>query len=79
MVAQPIEAQVVGVSKMIYMKSTSGSDGSYKLVVTVAVGTDPDINTVLVQDRVQRATARLSAFSVRADAGAGGKPVRRTM
>jgi hydrophobic/amphiphilic exporter-1 (mainly G- bacteria), HAE1 family len=32
-VAQPIEAQVVGVSKMIYMKSTSGSDGSYKFVV----------------------------------------------
>ena len=30
-VAQPIEAQVVGVDKMIYMKSTSGDDGSYTL------------------------------------------------
>jgi hydrophobe/amphiphile efflux-1 (HAE1) family protein len=58
-VAQPIEAQVVGVSRMLYMKSTSGSDGSYKLVVTFAVGTDPDINTVLVQNRVQLAQAQL--------------------
>jgi multidrug efflux pump subunit AcrB len=58
-VAQPIEAQVVGVSKMLYMKSTSGSDGTYKLVVTFAVGTDPDINTVLVQNRVQLAMAQL--------------------
>ena len=33
-VAQPIEAQVVGVDKMIYMKSVSGDDGSYSLVVS---------------------------------------------
>jgi multidrug efflux pump subunit AcrB len=33
-VAQPIEAQVVGVDKMIYMKSTSGNDGSYALTVS---------------------------------------------
>jgi hypothetical protein len=58
-VAQPIEAQVVGVSKTIYIKSPSGSDGSYKLVATFAVGTDPDINTVLVQDR---SSARLLGF-----------------
>src|SRR5947208_13377106 len=32
-IAQPIEAQVVGVDKMIYMKSVSGDDGSYSLVV----------------------------------------------
>jgi multidrug efflux pump subunit AcrB len=31
-VAQVIEAQVVGVDKMIYMKSTSGDDGSYSLI-----------------------------------------------
>ena len=30
-VAQPLEAQIVGVDKMIYMKSTSGNDGSYTL------------------------------------------------
>ena len=34
-VAQPIEAQVVGVDKMIYMKSVSGNDGSYSLIVLV--------------------------------------------
>ncbi len=58
-VAQPIETRVVGVSKMLYMKSTSGNDGSYSLSVTFAVGTDPDINTVLVQNRVRLAEAQL--------------------
>ena len=43
-VAQQIESQVVGVDNMLYMKSTSGSDGSYSLNVSFAVGTDPDIN-----------------------------------
>ena len=58
-VAQPIEAQVIGVDKMLYMKSTSGSDGSYTLQVTFAVGTNPDLNNVLVQNRVSIAEPRL--------------------
>jgi len=58
-VAQPIEARVVGVDDMLYMKSTSGSDGSYTLSVTFAVGTDPDIATVNVQNRVSLATPGL--------------------
>ncbi|MBV9629539.1 MAG: efflux RND transporter permease subunit [Xanthobacteraceae bacterium] len=58
-VAQPIESRVVGVSKMLYMKSASGNDGSYSLTVTFAVGTDPDIDTVLVQNRVRLAEAQL--------------------
>src|ERR1700712_3789480 len=45
-VAQAIEAQVVGVDKMIYMKSVSGDDGSYSLVASFELGTNPDINTV---------------------------------
>ena len=53
-VAQPIEAQVVGVDKMIYMKSTSGNDGSYNLTVSFELGSDPDINTN-VNNRVQTA------------------------
>ena len=57
--AQPIESKVVGVDKMIYMKSTSGSDGSYNLTVSFALGTDPDINTVNVNNRVQTAMASL--------------------
>ncbi len=58
-VAQVIESQVVGVDNMLYMKSTSGNDGSYALLVTFAVGTDPDINTVNVQNRVNLASPQL--------------------
>jgi hydrophobe/amphiphile efflux-1 (HAE1) family protein len=58
-VAQPIEAQVVGVDKMLYMKSTSADDGSYNLTVSFALGSDPDINTVNVNNRVQTALAQL--------------------
>jgi multidrug efflux pump subunit AcrB len=54
-VGQPIESRVIGVEDMLYMKSTSGADGSYKLTVTFAVGTDPDIATVNVQNRVSLA------------------------
>jgi len=58
-VAQPIEAQVVGVDKSIYMKSVSGDDGSYTLTVSFELGTDPDINTVNVNNRVQIALSSL--------------------
>jgi hydrophobe/amphiphile efflux-1 (HAE1) family protein len=58
-VAQPIEAQVVGVDKLIYMKSVSGDDGSYTLTASFELGTDPDINTVNVNNRVQIALAKL--------------------
>ena len=58
-VAQPIEAQVVGVDKMIYMKSVSGDDGSYSLVASFELGTNPDINTVNINNRVQVALSSL--------------------
>jgi hydrophobe/amphiphile efflux-1 (HAE1) family protein len=58
-VAQPIEAQAVGVDKMMYMKSTSGDDGSYTLTASFELGTDPDINTVNVNNRVQTALSSL--------------------
>src|SRR6201988_949589 len=58
-VAQPIEAQVVGVDKMIYMKSVSGDDGSHTLTCSFELGTNPDINTVNVNNRVQIALASL--------------------
>jgi HAE1 family hydrophobic/amphiphilic exporter-1 len=58
-VAQPIESQVVGVDQALYMKSTAGNDGSYTLTVSFAVGTDPDINTVNVQNRVSLAMPQL--------------------
>src|SRR5438309_833711 len=58
-VAEVIEAQVNGVDRMIYMKSTSGGDGSYVLNVTFQVGSDPDLNTVNVTNRVNQALAQL--------------------
>ena len=58
-VAQPLEAQIIGVDKMIYMKSNSGNDGSYSLTVSFELGTNPDIDTVNVNNRVQQALSKL--------------------
>ncbi len=58
-VALPIENQVNGVDKMLYMESTSAPDGTYTLTVTFEIGTDPNIDQVLVQNRVQLALASL--------------------
>ncbi|MQT12815.1 efflux RND transporter permease subunit [Segnochrobactrum spirostomi] len=58
-VAQPIEQQVNGVEGMIYMSSVSSSSGSYTLQVSFAVGSDPNIAQVNVQNRVALAEAQL--------------------
>ena len=58
-VAQPLEAQINGADQMIYMKSNSANDGSYGLTVSFALGSNPDINTVNVNNRVQAALSRL--------------------
>jgi HAE1 family hydrophobic/amphiphilic exporter-1 len=58
-VALPIEEQVNGVQGMLYMQSTSTSDGTYTLTVTFDIGTDPDFAQVLVQNRVAIAVPAL--------------------
>ena len=58
-VALPIEQQVNGVEGMLYLQSTSTSDGRYTLTITFRVGTDLDLAQVLVQNRVSAALAQL--------------------
>src|SRR5258708_19512406 len=58
-VASPIEEQVNGVEDMLYMQSQATSDGNLTTTVTFKLGTDPDKNTQLVQNRVNQALPRL--------------------
>jgi HAE1 family hydrophobic/amphiphilic exporter-1 len=58
-VALPIELQVNGVPGMIYMVSNSAYDGTYTLTVSFEIGSDPNSDQVLVQNRVQNAMAQL--------------------
>jgi HAE1 family hydrophobic/amphiphilic exporter-1 len=51
-VAAPIELQVNGVERMLYMSSNCSADGSYTLTVTFEIGTNLDTAQVLVQNRV---------------------------
>jgi multidrug efflux pump len=60
-VATPIEQEVNGVEKMLYMSSQSTSDGQMNLTVTFNLGTDLNQAQVLVQNRVAIAEPRLPA------------------
>ncbi|HTG93888.1 MAG TPA: efflux RND transporter permease subunit, partial [Pyrinomonadaceae bacterium] len=60
-VATPIEQEVNGVDRMIYMKSSNTSDGRMLLDVNFEVGTNQDTANVLTQNRVSTAAARLPA------------------
>jgi len=57
-IAAPVELQLNGVENMIYMSSDSRND-SYKLTIYFAVGTDPDMALVHVQNQLQLVTPRL--------------------
>jgi len=54
-VTAPMEEKINGVENMIYMSSKSASDGSCNITITFEVGTDVDMATVLVQNRVNEA------------------------
>ncbi len=58
-VGEPIEEQVNGVEGMLYMSSSSGSDGSYMLTITFENGVDQDMAAVKVQNRVSLAEPTL--------------------
>src|ERR1700723_1682567 len=60
-VGLPIEQNVNGVENMLYMQSTSASDGTYNLTVTFAIGTSADEDEILVQNRVSAAPSSLPA------------------
>jgi HAE1 family hydrophobic/amphiphilic exporter-1 len=64
-VAGPIESKINGVDDMIYMSSNSANDGSYILTVSFKVGSDPDMNTVNVQNRISQAMSELPEEVVR--------------
>lgn len=58
-IGQIIESQVNGVDNMLYMESSSSNNGSYDLTVTFAMGTNPDMNTVNVQNRINQIVSKL--------------------
>jgi hydrophobe/amphiphile efflux-1 (HAE1) family protein len=60
-IAAPIEAEVNGVENMIYMSSKSSNNGTYTLDITFDIGTNPDMATVNVQNRLSLATPKLPA------------------
>ena len=60
----PMEDGLNGVDDMIYMSSTS-SDGSYQLVITFKTGTNADMATVKVQNRIQQIQSSLPAEVLR--------------
>mgnify|MGYP006273931975 CR=1 FL=1 len=58
-VAAPIEQEMNGVEDMLYMQSDCTNDGGYSLEVTFDVDSNPDIDQVNVQNRLQLAESRL--------------------
>ena len=60
-VIQPLEEAINGVNDMTYMTSKASSNGDVEINVYFKQGSDPDMATVNVQNRVARAQALLPA------------------
>ncbi len=58
-VAAPLENQISGIENLLYMNSTSGSNGALELQVTFEIGTDIDQAALEVNNRVKQVEARL--------------------
>lgn len=82
-IAAPLETQLNGVDHMLYMESTSSDEGTYRLSITFAAGTDADLAAIDVQNRVAQALAQLPAevqqngvsAQARQQSAYGGKPL----
>ena len=55
----PIEKAINGIENMLYMSSKSYNSGSYQLTIAFETGTDPDLDQVKVQNRIQQVVATL--------------------
>lgn len=64
-VATPIAENIMGVSDMLYMQSTSANSGAMNLQVTFAIGSDPDMDAIFTQNNVSSAAALLPAAVTR--------------
>ncbi len=60
-VATPIEQELNGTPRMLYMESTSSNSGSFSATITFDVSADPDLAAVEIQNRIKLAESRLPA------------------
>ena len=60
-VIMPLEEAINGVQDMTYMSSSASSNGSAEITVFFKQGTDSDMATVNVQNRISKATSQLPA------------------
>ncbi len=58
-VATPIAESIMGIENLLYMQTTSANDGTMTLQATFDIGTDPDMNAILTQNRASTASSLL--------------------
>ena len=58
-VAVPLAQEVMGVSDMLYMQTTSANDGTMTMQVTFDIGSSPDMDAIFTQNNVAAASSKL--------------------